>query len=700
MAYFCHDMTSGLRLFVCIMLVCLGGSAWAQQFPGGGFPGSGGAGGNLQPGSFPGTASGGGRPGGSGAGVGIDDSTKVIYGPKTTRFFLESDIFNNRKKLYITDTALVGTHQYEYTRRNQNLYTDLGNLGTPMRPVFYQTPGQIGQQQGYYVFTPYAFNTETVRYYDTKSPFTDMYLALGARNQNILNFDFTQNITQRLNAGFNVQRFTSEKQFGLGSARTQTERLLAQNWGVLLHANYRTEDDRYTLLTHLNHMNHSLPEQGGSVPSVRPNGDTLSFDYEGQAKLVGNLGWERHTDVHIYQQYVPAQGFQFFHRLDFQYHVNNYKDDNLTPNQVFTKGFYPISFTNPIRAPQFQDSTRIQQDVYWKSIDNTFGIKGIYTRGKSAYNYRLYYRPRYFSQLTQYNQASIPVVTQVSSTQSTTTIVSQLGEYSDAKLENYVGGWLGYYFPDSLSRLTAEAEYLLGGGYRLQALLESKAFTAGFSSVLSEPSLIAKRFISDNYSWKNNFTKVFTQHAFGQFTASYKGITLTPSGDFWNISNFIYFDEKGLPKQNPKNILMFRTGLGASYKRPRFLASTQVYYTLNDGNDVLRIPTWFVNARVQYDFIYAKVLHIQTGLDIHYKSSYFADAYMPVTQQYHIQNVQAVEGALLADVYANMRVNRVRFFLKMSHANQGLFGPGYYVSPGFPQIQRGFCFGVDWLLFD
>ncbi|WP_310587627.1 putative porin [Fibrella rubiginis] len=688
---------------MCLLIWGIAGSAWAQQFPGSG------SGGTLQPGSFPGmspgTSTGGGRPGGSGAGVGLDDSTKVIYGPKTTRFFLESDIFNNRKKLYITDTALVGTHQFEYTRRNQNLYTDLGNLGTPMRPVFYQTPTQIGQQQGYYVFTPYAFNTETVRYYDTKSPFTDMYLALGARNQNILNFDFTQNISQRFNAGFNVQRFTSEKQFGLGSARTQTERLLAQNWGVLLHANYRTEDDRYTLLVHFNHMNHSLPEQGGSVPTTRPDGTVLAFDYEGQAKLVGTLGWERHSDVHIYQQYVPAQGFQFFHRLDYQYHVNNYRDDQLRSNLDFAKGFYPVSMTSTNRPQQFLDSARIQQDVFWKALDNTFGIKGIYARGKSAFNYRLYYRPRLFSQTSQYNQASRidTLRTRTTSTVSTSSVttVTQLGEYDNTKLENYIGGWLGYYFPDSLSRLTAEAEYLLGGGYRLQGLLESKNFTAGFTSLQAAPTLISQRFISNNYSWTNNFGLRRTQHAYGQFSVRYKNVTATPGADFWLLGNYVYFDEKGVPQQNKGEFSMFRTGLGLSYKTPRFLASTQVYYTpLNSGDGILRVPKLFVNARVQYDFIYAKVLHIQTGLDVHYKSSYYADAYMPVTQQYHLQNVQAVEGALLADVFANMRVNRVRFFLKLSHANQGLFGPGYYVSPGFPQIQHGLCFGVDWLLFD
>ena len=94
------------------------------------------------------------------------------------------------------------------------------------------------------------------------------------------------------------------------------------------------------------------------------------------------------------------------------------------------------------------------------------------------------------------------------------------------------------------------------------------------------------------------------------------------------------------------------------------------------------------------------MLHIQTGLELHYKSRYRADAYMPVTQQYYLQDAQVVEGAVLADAFANFRVNRVRFFLKFSHVNQGLIQPGYFVAPGFLQLQRGFGFGVDWLLFD
>ena len=141
-------------------------------------------------------------------------------------------------------------------------------------------------------------------------------------------------------------------------------------------------------------------------------------------------------------------------------------------------------------------------------------------------------------------------------------------------------------------------------------------------------------------------------------------------------------------------------GLDTTFNLGKFLLAGQGYYTVQSRTDVLRTPPFFINTRLQYEFLYAKVLYIQAGIDLHYKSSYYADAYMPVTQQFYLQNRQAVEGAVLADVYANLRVNRTRLFVKLTHANQGIFQPGYFVAPDFLQMRRGFAFGVDWYLFD
>ncbi len=677
-------MTALQRSGFLLFWLLLGVTTYAQVLtPGtfGGFPGRPGA-----PTSTTGSTNGtGGKVGGSI----IDDSTKMLYGPRTTRFFLEPDVFNNRLKRYTVDTVLGEGHRYNFVQRYQNRYQDLGNLGTALRPVFYEEPQQIGAQTGYYVYAPYQFQIDQIRYFDTKSPFTRLYLALGGRDQNILGFDFTQNITPRWNLGFNLQRFTAIKQFGTSGANSDPQKYVAQNWGVVVHSNYRSKDDRYLLLVHFNHMNHVAADQGGVLPTARPGQpDSLILDYEGQARLYGISGRtgvgqagpgtrEVHNDFHAYQQYKLAEGFQFYDRLDIKRQINGFNDYNLAENQRISH-FYPKAI---------YDTTRIAQDVRSLITENYAGIKGDY----KAFNYRTFLHLRHYAQTGTYNVS-----------QDTTAGKRAAPTYQNNGTEIYLGGWLGYYFPDSTSYVTAELEYLLGGGYRLAGRIESKVFTAGYTSILAAPTLLERRFRSNVYDWDHtrDFGLRGTQHFYGLLNLKLGSLKLNPGLDYSLLTNYTYFDTQQLPQQVKGVINNLRVGLGYGVQVGKFSVSGQGYYTAASREDVLRQPRLFMNTRLQYEFLYAKVLYIQSGVDLHYKSPYYADAYMPVTQQFYLQNTQQVEGNVVADVFANLRVNRVRLFVKLAYVNQGLFSKGYFVTPGFLSQRRSFGFGVDWYLFD
>ncbi len=658
------------------------------------FPTQGGA-----PGSFPtrpGSSTGINGTGGRINGSVIDDSTKMIYGPTTTRFILESDVLNNRRKLYTVDTVLGEGHRYNFVQRSGNRLQDLGNLGTALRPVFYEEPQQIGAQTGYYVYSPYQFQTDQVRYFDTKSPFTRLYLALGGRDQNILGFDFTQNVTSRWNIGVNLRRFTSIKQFGT-SGSSDPNKYAAQNWGVVAHTNYHSEDNRYTLLLHFNHMNHSAADQGGVLPtpSAVAGEDSLRYDYEGSARLSGAGTRELHNDWHVYHQYVLAEGFQLYHQFDSKRQINGFSDNNLRANQLATAThFYPdipASGTIPAQPAIRYDSSRTWQDVRSRIFENYFGIKGDYR----AFNYRTFLHVRNYAQTGTFNI-----------TKDTTNRPAQYASYQNKGTEIYLGGWLGYYFPDSTSRVTAELEYLLGGGYRLAGRIESKLFTAGYTSILAAPTLLQRRFRSNNFDWDHtrDFGLRGTQHFYGLLNLKLGNIALNPSLDYQLLTNYTYFDRRAQAAQFKGGINVLRTGLGYGFQAGKFGISGQGYYTLVSREDLLRQPRVFINARVQYEFLYAKVLYIQTGIDLHYKSAYYADAYMPVTQQFFLQNAQKVEGFPVMDLFANLRINRVRLFVKMAYVNQGIlkkvFGPGYFVDPGYLSQRRALGFGVDWYLFD
>jgi hypothetical protein len=73
---------------------------------------------------------------------------------------------------------------------------------------------------------------------------------------------------------------------------------------------------------------------------------------------------------------------------------------------------------------------------------------------------------------------------------------------------------------------------------------------------------------------------------------------------------------------------------------------------------------------------------------------------MPLTRQFFLQDQQSVWGTPVADVFADLKISKVRLFFKFAHVNQGFPANGYYVSSTYPGLKRTFFMGFNWPLFD
>jgi len=617
----------------------------------------------------------GGAQGGAGGAQGgpvLDDSTQNIYGPSTALHFFEDDILNNRDSArYQLDTALTGIHRWTFLDQSWNHLVDLGNYGTATRNTFYQPHQSVGAQLGFRAYDPYAVQDGEVKYYDTRSPLTEMTFVSGGLGRNILRFGLNQNITPRLNVGFRVQRFTSNKQFGAFSTINSEEKL-AQNWNFLAQTSYFSKDKKYALLAHYRHLNHDVREQGGLLEAI----DTTAFDadqkrfvYDGPARL-GNRArsWERRHVFHVYQQYRLANGFQLFQQGEYTGVKNRYDDLNIQPglqNGVYDNFIY--------------DSTATRQAVDYRLVDTKLGIKGAF----SGFNYRAYYRPRVYRVRGRYNTSD-----------------STEASYRNVRFENIVGLWLSYYLKDSTQHLIAEGQHLLGRDFLLRGELSTRWFEAGYQTAFWTPDLLMQRYESNHLRWDNNFNLTGANTIYGSIPIKTKSLNFEPQLQYHLVSNYVYYDTAAVARQFSGSFSLLRIGAKLSWQKNKLNFRGEGYYTINSNTDIIRIPAMFVSAELSYDFIYAKVLYVQVGISAHYRSSYLADAYMPLTQQFHLQNNFLVDRYAVADAFATLRINRVRILLKMSHLNQGLGTEGYYVTPRYLGLQRTFSFGVFWPLFD
>ena len=630
--------------------------------------------------------------------TGLDDSTKVIYGPTSTRFFLEEDVVNNRKRLYTIDTTLAGIHNYNFVQRNKNLYQDLGNIGTAIRPVFYKSPEQIGTLLGYDAYTLYDIKSSQVRYYNTKSPFSRIIYVPGGGDQDLLQFELSRNVDSLWNLGLDVQRISANKT--LVDKTTTGDNTAISHWDFTIHSNYQTKNKKYSLLAYVNLTDRNINDQGGLILEQNANLNRTNT-YDEMLELDGNkpilttaYSRDKSYNFHLYHEYVGYKAFQVYQTIDIQTRKIQFGDKSFAAN--WQGGFYPLAYQKAdlvakgIKYPTDTATFRklALDSVYNENVYTNYeiktGLKGFY----KGFNYRVHFRQRVFTNSNYSLNTSV-----------------RIEDYSFVgKNENYLGLWLNQYFKDS-TRAFGEAETSLDfNNFRINGEFQGRWLNVGGSYITTTPTLVQKKMLNNAFRWENSVTNnVASLNAYAYTNLKFKGFNFHPSAEINKISDFIYFDQDAFIQQNKTDILTYRAGLGIDYKWRRLSSINQLYLTAKtDDNDVMRIPSTFINSRVAVDLLFRKKLFIQAGVDINYQSEYKGNAFMPVTQQFYLQDKQTIQGYAQVDVFADMRINRVRIFFKFAHVNYRLplIKSNYYAAPGFAGMGRVLAFGVHWLLFD
>ena len=691
-----------LKIYIVAILMLLFSGSLKAQIPanlprgGSGFPTSGFPTGNDANGTFPQKET---KTKVSDGRTGLDDSTKVIYGPTSTRFFLEEDVVNNRKRLYTIDTTLAGIHNYNFVQRNKNLYQDLGNIGTAIRPVFYKAPEQIGTLLGYDAYTLYDIKPSQVRYYNTKSPFSNIVYIPGGGDQDLLQFELSRNIDSLWNVGVNVQRISANKTLVDKSATSDNTAI--SHWDFTIHSNYQTKNKKYSLLAFINLADRNSIDQGGvileqnTIDPTRKNTPDEMLSFDGNKPILTTASSrDKSYNLHLYHEYVGYKAFQVYQTIDLQTRKVQFGDKSFATN--WQGGFYPFAYQKvdlTAKGVKYPTDTATFKKLALDSVynENVYtnyeiktGLKGFY----KGFNYRVHFRQRFFTNSNYSLNTS-----------------NRNEEYSIVgKNENYVGLWLNQYFKDS-TRAFGEVETSLDfANFRLNGEFQGKWLNVGGSYISTTPTIVQQRTLNNAFRWKNTVKdNVASLNVYAYTNLKIGNFHLHPSAEINKISDYIYFDKNAFVQQNDKDILIYRAGLGIDYRRGKFSTINQIFIsTKTDVNDVMRIPNTFINSRFAVDLLYRKKLFIQTGLELNYQSGYNGNAYMPVTQQFFLQDKQEIQGYVQADVFADLRINRVRIFFKFAHANHKLLlmGNGYYAAPGFAGMGRVLAFGVHWLLFD
>lgn len=615
---------------------------------------------------------------------------------KDTGIYIQFVFSKNVNEVYPLDTSLFGFQNFNPVLQQKNPAVYLGNFGTAHRSLIFNLITHPGFDFGFHQFDFYILKSENIRFYNTTKPFTDLTFALGKKEEQFFKLLHTQNIKPNFNFSVDMQKISSD-----GLYKQQKTGNIATN----ISSWYQTPNKRYNVLLNFIYNKITAQENGGidtdtlfedayfnktlysqrkTVPVRLDNAENRWR--EKSAGIVQSLDFGKSEEKKIndstsFKIVFPKSRIQH----SFQYRTASYTYlDEFPPDS----GFYPIAYFG-------YEITLDSSHLY--SYSNSLSFQ--YLGNKSHKEDTVIYSQNVFEAGINYDVFKIY--------QSP----SYDNLFSDTSLENISAKLFFGNNPSKKSKFlySLKGDYIVWGynendfsatanlGYDFSEKFGEIKFHASLQQ--SNPSWISHHYFGNNFWWNNNFLKTKTT-AFGityLLPKHHLELELTQ----YSIDNYLYWDSISLPKQASENLqasvfclkknFVWRNLHLNNFVAAQFFSNEKYIH----NTPFISIQSWFYQ-----NHFFKKVLFAQIGFDIRYSANYYADAYMPVTGQFYLQNRKELKFYPAADFFINMKIRRARLFFKLENLNNLFFGSGYYSIPYYPMPDWNFKAGINWRFYN
>ena len=447
--------------------------------------------------------------------------------------------------------------------------------------------------------------------------------------------------------------------------------------------------------------------EGARIMGAEPKRDSLSvvdnrIKIEDQAKI-DSLNHAKAVqdsiDATMKNEYVPVTSI--FHTFEWNNYNHRYQAYN-TPsgyylNTYYQKGleFGTDSIYDPVKHMQVKNTVGISLlegfNKYMKA-----GLKGFVT-----FDYNNYQMPDSTAEGVLYNnkwtESNISLGGQISKTQGKTL-------HFNLRAETWVTGPLAGQL---------KLDFNTDVNFKLFGDTVQLAANAYFHRI--EPVFLQRRFHSTHIWWDDDDkSKETRMHIEGRFSYQRTNTMLRIAID--EIKNYTYYgmsydattenrtNMTAGVYQESGNINVLTAQLHQNFRLGILNWENVITYQNSSNKDVLPLPTWNIFTNLYLKFRIAKVLNVELGADATFFSKYYAPDYCPAINQFAVQKNEAsrveLGGYPFIDVYANMMLKKVRFFVMMTHVNNGSGNGMRFLAPHYPTNGNVLHFGVSWPFFN
>lgn len=601
--------------------------------------------------------------------AGNTDSIISVKKNTTTRFFTASQFEYNDSIKYI-DNSL-------YNFQNYLGRDHLGASGLAFNHLYVQ-PGSsvIGFNYSKNNYENYLYTPAHLKFYNTRTPYTDLLYVIGSKAEQIFKMTFSYNVKKNWNVTVDFSRIRSD-----GFYKRQN---LNHNF-IAASSNYRSTNNRYLFLAGIFYNDIKNDENGGITnDSILENSGAIDkklidinlasakrkqLNRTIYFKQYWNFG-RRSSDTSAHNAIIP--GSRLILTSIFDDHLLKYEDD-LAPASYYSNFYYDPAVT---RDSAYH--SKIENELAWKRTDNKKhrGIKDIIGAGFSIKH-----------QFITIKQREI-----------------------DTSFSNSIAG-AEFFNTYSTHKLwwNVKGNYALSGynkdDYNVSAVIKKgiidslSAVSLKFENLQQTPDFIYHRYSSNHFKWNNVFDQT-QKRSMAMYFSSDK-YHLAVNIDYSEYTNVVYFDNYAVARQYKGTIGVLSTYLKKDFIVRNWHLNNTIHYQYAPDSTVIRLPQFVLEHALYYENDILKGAAIlQIGASVFYTSAYYADAYMPATAQFYLQNNKKYGDYPFIDFFLNAQIKTVRLFIKIDHLNSGWEKNRSMLTPHYPMNDRAFKLGISWRFFN
>ena len=598
-----------------------------------------------------------------------------IFKPTINDYLIQKQFAT--KKVF--DTVLTFDKTYifsQYNNRDNFGRVQFSNIGAGFNPLSYETMAEqnlslLPTNKGYNIL-----NADDVLYYDVKTPTASFIYHNAMKNGAALRSTYTQNIGKRFNFALEYSGLRSQ-----GIYRNN----LASNNNTIFSGHYTSKKGNYELFAHYLHQNVNNQENGGIVEdNLFQAGDSnYRNKWNAQVNLDGTSSQFSYRRYYLSHQFTPFNSEKFPFRIR---HTLSHQGNKYYYTQAAADDYWYDASSELVSG--FLSSTKKYSD----NFSNTVSL--VFDNEKFKLDAGVRYQMLKFG-LNENTISTVSVPGEIKESRIGAVGNLQINLFDKVAVKSFLEFSNGSEFGSYLKTInTLKFEPIKD--YFVEAHINFQSATPSFN-YLANTSIYRKY----NYFLQDPKNQAIMDVG---GSVNLKWFKTQLFANYCRIDNYAYFNSGAQPLQSNGSVNISQIGGDATFSFGKFHLNTRMQFQdVLSNSEFLPLPSFIGRGNIFFQSkAFKGAAEVQTGVKVYYFSKFSSREYFPILNEYILPgaNSFAIGGKPIADVYFNMKVKKMFFFIEGQQIGNLISPNTAYAFPHYPVYDFRLNIGIVWYLFN